>query len=270
MRPSISDGAHGGADGFYFLPPLVDAPTYEGTFDPDRSPTVEICTLTEAGCDPVIASFTRETGPGSETVRVDTVGEHYVVNWHTKEFELAEGQVYRIRVLLEGREAGHADVVAVARGKEMKNAETGEQIALKDGRTLPIKFRIEEELVLEFTVPAVAPDTVPEGFYDEDNFRMSATCVTGRMLRGIVVVTFAEGTTQAEKQEAIDLIDGEVVGGIRPRDDIEGYYYVQVEEDPEGQILCDAIETLTNLPQVGNVTPSLTTTSFYRRPDDGG
>lgn len=269
VRPSISDGAHGGADGFYFLPPLVDEPAYEGTFDPDRSPTVGICTLTETGCDPVIASFTRETGPGSETVRVDTAAEHYVVNWHTDEFDLAEGEVYRIRVLLEGREAGHADVVAVASGKEMKNAETGEQIALKDGRTLPIKFRIEEELVLEFTVPAVAPDTVPEGLYSSENIRRGSACITGRMLRGIVIVTFYQGTPQAEKQEAIELVDGEVIGGSRPRDDLDGHYYVRVEDDPEGQVLCDAVETLRSLPQVINASEELFGSVFYRRPDDG-
>ena len=29
-------------------------------------------------------------------------------------------------------------------GKDLKNVDTNEYIALKDGRTLPIKFRIEE------------------------------------------------------------------------------------------------------------------------------
>lgn len=67
-------------------------------------------------------------------------------------------------------------------------------------------------------VPAVAPDTVPSGFYDTENVRTGSACVSGRMLRGIVVVTFNEGTAQADKQAAIDLIDGEVVGGILPGD----------------------------------------------------
>lgn len=75
---SISDGAHGGTDGVYFLPPLVEDPEFDGIFDPDRAPTVQVCQLTDAGCDPVIATFTQESGTGSETVRVDTVAEHYV------------------------------------------------------------------------------------------------------------------------------------------------------------------------------------------------
>ncbi|MGH7588580.1 MAG: hypothetical protein ACRELU_08305, partial [Gemmatimonadota bacterium] len=33
-RPAISDAAHGGRDGFYFLPPLVPKPEFDGTFDP--------------------------------------------------------------------------------------------------------------------------------------------------------------------------------------------------------------------------------------------
>jgi hypothetical protein len=35
---AISDGAHDGLAGFYFLPPMVKAPTYGGTFDPNLSP----------------------------------------------------------------------------------------------------------------------------------------------------------------------------------------------------------------------------------------
>lgn len=35
----------------------------------------------------------------------------------------------------------------VSNGKELKNVDTGEYIPLKDGRTLPIKFRIEERVL---------------------------------------------------------------------------------------------------------------------------
>jgi hypothetical protein len=38
---------------------------------------------------------------------------------------------------------GYADVNVYASAKAAKNANTGEEITLKDGRTLPIKFRIE-------------------------------------------------------------------------------------------------------------------------------
>lgn len=213
VQPSIRDGAHDGPEGFYFLPPLGEEPTFDGTFDPDRSPTVETCELTETGCGAVIATFTRDTGPGSETVRVDTVAEQYVVSWHTDEFDLEAGQVYRIRVLLENREAGHADVVAVTSGEEMKNAETGETIALKDGRTLPVKFCIEEELVLEFTVPAVAPDSTPQEVIDEiyadSNLIDGDPFITGQVPSDIVWVTFQFDAIREERQAAVDKVNGE-------------------------------------------------------------
>lgn len=98
-------------------------------------------------------------------------------------------------------------------------------------------------------VPAQAPDTVPAGLFDESNIRGTSACVTGPLVRGIVVLTFREGATQAERQEAIDGIQGEVIGG-RHRGSGEGYYYVRVEDDEDGQVLCQAFEHLNALPQV--------------------
>ncbi len=149
----IWDGAHLGNPDFFFLPPTVPDPSAYDEFDAEgfdasRSPTVEICAVLGDACDatqptgfPVLYSMS--TGPGSETVRLVEADQHYVVNWHTNEFALDDQTTYRIRVLVAGTELGFADVDAVSSGKELKNVDTGEYIALKDGRTLPIKFRIE-------------------------------------------------------------------------------------------------------------------------------
>jgi hypothetical protein len=139
---TISDGAHGGNAHFYFLPPLVPAPTYTGTFDGTRSPVVDICPWDGIACGPSIATFTMTTGPGSETVRV--ADEHYIVNWHTDEFPLITHQMYRITVSVGGTDLGYADVVIAESGREAKSMTTGDTFGLKDGRTMPIKFRIEE------------------------------------------------------------------------------------------------------------------------------
>src|SRR5262245_40727240 len=75
--PGISDGAHAGNTGFYFLPPLVANPTYTGVFDAGLSPEVQICRLGATGCDGApIAVYTTTTGPGSETVRVGAASDH--------------------------------------------------------------------------------------------------------------------------------------------------------------------------------------------------
>src|SRR5262249_10867257 len=73
---TLSDQAHeNGQKGFFWLPPLVAAPTLQGTFDPSQSPVVTITPLTP-GASP-IATYTLSSGSGGETVHVDTVGQSY-------------------------------------------------------------------------------------------------------------------------------------------------------------------------------------------------
>jgi hypothetical protein len=142
----IVDAVHNaGSANFFFLPPMVPEPDATGVFDGALAPVVEICEWTGIACvAPLLATFTTTTGPGSETVRVDAANEHYIVNWHTDEFNLDDGNTYRISVSVDGQELGHADVDVVSSGNELKNVDTGLFVPLKDGRTLPIKFRIEE------------------------------------------------------------------------------------------------------------------------------
>jgi alpha-tubulin suppressor-like RCC1 family protein len=151
---SISDAVHNqGNLHFFFLPPMVADPSavFLNAFDGSLNAEVEICVwkVADEECGPSLAIFNMNTGPGSETVRVPDGEEHYVANWHTNEilndFPLVEGEeVYRIRVVVGVQELGHADVKVVGSGRELKNVDTDEYIPLRDGRTLPIKFRIEE------------------------------------------------------------------------------------------------------------------------------
>lgn len=157
----ISDGVHSGGNAhFYFLPPLVPAPTTSGVFDPSLSPVVQICAFGTDGClTPLVAEFTTSSGPGSETVRVNPTDENYVVNWHTDRFALDPATTYRIQVLVAGTLLGFADVVASA--KDAKNVQTGQFIPLVNGRTLPIRFRIEHGAV--FVIGAAGGSITAEG-----------------------------------------------------------------------------------------------------------
>lgn len=152
----ISDAAHAGTvPGFYFLPPMVPQPSYTGTFDAALSPRVEICELAGSTCATVIATYTTTSGPGSQVVQVGT--SHYSVNWHTNDFNLNVAKNYRISVFVGTFRLGFADVDPVASGKELKNVDSQEFIPLLDGRTLPIKFRIETGIAAAVTVsPATA------------------------------------------------------------------------------------------------------------------
>src|SRR2546427_8033388 len=145
----ISDAGHGmGTPGFYFLPPMLAAPTFTGTFVSGLTLEVEICVWNGTACCALIATFSTNTGTGSETVRVDTENEQYIVNWKTSQFRLDLAKTYRIRVLFGRTELGHADVDVVATGRERKSVNTAEFVPVVNGQTLPITFRIEDGAIL--------------------------------------------------------------------------------------------------------------------------
>jgi len=149
---SIIDGAHAGNPHFFWLAPMVKNPTATGAFDPTLSPRIDVCRWTGSACEqPMVASFTTMSGPGSETVRVDAANSLYIVNWHTDQFALTIGATYRIMASVLGAGVGSADVQVLTNGSA-KNVTTGDDIALVDGKTLPIKFRIEQGMVVSVGV----------------------------------------------------------------------------------------------------------------------
>src|SRR5438309_3296084 len=148
---AISDAGHGtGTPGFYFLPPMVAAPTFTGTFVSGLTLEVEICVWNGTACDALIATFSTNTGTGSETVRVDTENERYIVNWKTGQFHLDPAKTYRIRVLLGSTELGHADVDVVATGRERKSVNTAELTRSEEHTSeLQSQFHLVCRLLLE-------------------------------------------------------------------------------------------------------------------------
>jgi surface protein len=159
---AIGDATSGYKAGFYWLPPMVSNPSTSGTFDPHLSPEVEICALHEGECGDHLVTFTMD-GHGSERVRLEAGAEHYIVNWHTNQFDLSGATHYRISVRAGPNVLlGYADVQPVSNGQQLRNVNTGEFIGLIDGRTLPIKFRIETGIIASITV-SPAEETVAPG-----------------------------------------------------------------------------------------------------------
>lgn len=194
-RETISDAAHAGAvPGFYFLPPMVDNPSYSGTFDPALQPRVEICELVGTACGTTIATFTFGTGGGN--VRLES--NHYIANWHTKDYNLDVNKYYRISVYQGSFLLGFADVDVVGSGKDLKNVNTGQYIALLDDRTLPIKFRVETGIPAAVTV-SPALDSINVG----ETAQFTATCTD---LHGNTVTCPA--TTWSSSNTAVATVDG--------------------------------------------------------------
>src|SRR6266704_1529045 len=88
ISADISDGAHlancltatgtcvPGNPHFFFLPPMVQAPTTTGTFNPSLAPSVTICQLVGKDC---VANTSFSPG----AVQVDVASQQYKVNGNT-------------------------------------------------------------------------------------------------------------------------------------------------------------------------------------------
>jgi len=164
---AVSDGAHDGNPDFFFLSPLFQNPSNDPNYEPAAfngalRPAVEICELGAPAPDNtrecVAGDPIKRFAPGS--VNVSTTDQLYHVNWNTDESNLVVTSYYRIRVLVGPTELGFADIDPVSSGKDLKNLQTGEYIGLVDGRTLPIKFRIESGALCSTDGTPCASETI--------------------------------------------------------------------------------------------------------------
>ncbi len=155
----ISDATHGlaGNPDFFFLPPMVKNPNASpswdaGAFNPNLRPTVEICAstaTTESGVASAACGLQSTLVPA-----VDRSSEQYQVNWKVP---TSATIFYRITVKVGTTVLGFADVETGSNASQLKNVATNEYIPLVDGRTLPIKFRIERYALCR--VPGTGPCT---------------------------------------------------------------------------------------------------------------
>src|SRR6267143_5113073 len=173
---AISDGAHGsGTAGFYFLPPMVAQPTFGGTFDADiatLNPQIAICDITDgpdnncggAGGTSAVIVFTT---PSKPAITVDPTTEQYGVSWDTRAAGFDADHTYRVHVTAgaEGarRELGFADVLLTTKPGQAKHVAPGDLIVVKDGRPLPIHFRIEAGIAGSISVSAATPSVATGG-----------------------------------------------------------------------------------------------------------
>lgn len=149
-RPSLPDQTDP-EDHFFFLPPISAKPEFSGTFAADLQPAVRFVQM-DGDDELLVAEFTTE-GQGSEQVRIessDELGSFYIVNLHAGRFMLDPESAYRIVVSVDGRDIGSIDVDVVPQGPAKNLVDTTQFVPLSVKQTLPIKFRIEEEL---FAVP---------------------------------------------------------------------------------------------------------------------
>jgi hypothetical protein len=126
------------------------------------------------------------------------------------------------------------------------------------------------ELTGPSIVPALPPDSVPAGYLDSTQWVSGGSHIAGMILRDIIVVSFRRNTSLADRQSAIDLVHGVVVGGLRSQDG-DGLYLVRVPIDGTIEPLFRAIGTLRTLPQVSTALPEIIVLDgpTYLRSGDG-
>ena len=152
----ISDGVRGGNVDFFFLPPMVANPSgkpgYEaGAFNPNLKPVVTICALNTSVLSQVPAAVCKLNATLVKIVTAQDEQYHY--NWSVP--NSSTDVYYRIAVTVGAKQLGFADVVTSASASELKNVDASKFVAVKDGRTLPIKFRIEKFALC--STPGVGP-----------------------------------------------------------------------------------------------------------------
>jgi len=96
------------------------------------------------------------------------------------------------------------------------------------------------------SVPAIPPDSTPRWFADDSSWEGAEH---HGYLKGILTVIFTPRSTRAEKQAAVDAVQGSVIGGGLVGSSW-GHYYVQIRDRGSGVELTKAIAALKTLPQV--------------------
>ena len=125
------------------------------------------------------------------------------------------------------------------------------------------------ELASAASVPASAPDTLPT--FAPGGIVSGGRLAMGTIQRGAVIVEFIHGASQAQRQAAIDAIQGQVVGGYRITAN-DGFYYVKVADDGTWVSVSVAIAKLQKLSQVAVAAPLIVSepSESYLKPKDAG
>ncbi|MFG1691445.1 LamG-like jellyroll fold domain-containing protein [Gemmatimonadota bacterium] len=262
---AIVDGAHNdGNEFFYFLPPLVPNPHPAGDFNPELSPRVEICVVTMGECDPyadLIETFTNTTGPGSETIRV--AGGKYIVNWHTGDYDLDSEITYRISVHAGETLFGFADVDLVDKGNELKGVDGEEFVGLKNGSTLPIKFRIEHGALCEGGAEGCTEQKIDQG---GGTVPISGDESTPD--EPVAAIYFPEGALPDSIEEVnviAEFIPNDEIDDLNPDIEFEKYpFAVNISTEPPVELEEEVVFTLCQDPSIDDpLSPNYLPDEFH-------
>ncbi|HEV2643545.1 MAG TPA: hypothetical protein VGT98_12595 [Candidatus Elarobacter sp.] len=113
-------------------------------------------------------------------------------------------------------------------------------------------------------MPALPPRdemsaSIARAVYAPTNISQGDSVITGPFPIDVIWLWFKDDATQPERQEAVDAIDGEVIGGKRIRPG--GIYYIRIRTGGTSDSLQRAIARLKRFPQVRLATVDLSLVS---------
>jgi hypothetical protein len=118
-------------------------------------------------------------------------------------------------------------------------------------------------------VPAIPPDSIPAGLYAESSVVRSADGSSPEFLRDVLLVMFTSEATTEDRTSALDLVSGDVIGGIRLTS-TDGSYLVRVPAGGQYDALERAASALRSLRHVRFAGPEfLAARPNYLTPTDG-
>jgi len=177
------------AEGFYFLPPIVDeVPTIEGTFNEALLPSLRVCELDglpgpTASCregDPIVV-----LPPGSSTVD----GERYEIAWDTDGPEtgtISPYHYYRLEILVAGEVLGWRDLDPS--DPDVNESTAPGTFGFHIGETIPIAFWLGAQLLCEgetFVTECIATAVIDETggtlVLDEQGDKLAVTIFEGSL-----------------------------------------------------------------------------------------
>ncbi len=177
---------------FFWLPPLgTQFRDFPGVADGSQHPIVEICERdvnAPGGCAagrPLLARFTTDAHRLADRVDVGPRTKEYGVVWWMALHRPKRNGTYRIRVLIQDVELGHADVAVLA----LRQIRTyhGDLIPISDLGLFPILFRIEEGALCSSGALGCSTGTEIPGDGHPTTVTVPAQTVSGDQVVGAVV-----------------------------------------------------------------------------------
>ena len=98
-------------------------------------------------------------------------------------------------------------------------------------------------------VPAVAPDSIPSGLFADSNLVEDPDLPGVRYVKRVVSVLFKATATAADRQAAVAVVGGVVIGGVRISGS-DGYYLIRLASDTSIRGPKNAVALLESLPAV--------------------